>query len=131
MLYGILTPASGEFRYVNAGQMPPIVVGQSGAIVSHQQADVPAGIMTGGDYTVRRIQLQPGDTLVLYTDGLTDALARGGSGVEELEKFLAPLAGRDLSGWRDELERAIALPRHVDDVTLVAIRLTSEPLISI
>jgi len=122
MLYGILTPTTGEFAYVNAGQMPPIVVKESGATVCHRHSDVPAAIMAGVDYTARRIQLKPGDTLVLYTDGVTDALAREQSGVEELEEFLSQVAAKSLIEWREEIERRIAAPRHVDDVTLVAIR---------
>lgn len=121
--YGIMETATREFRYVNAGGMPPIVIKQGateGLIFDH--ADPPIGIQEEPEYTVRTIQLEPGDTLVVYTDGLTDALSRGPAGVEKLAQVLVDINDLPLPQWRMELLRRIEDPIHLDDVTVVAVR---------
>ncbi|MBA4397471.1 MAG: serine/threonine protein phosphatase [Syntrophus sp. (in: bacteria)] len=72
---GIFCIKTGELRYSNAGHNPPILLHASG------QADwlpLPEGVMLGpfedSRYETRRIALTPGDTLILYTDGVTEAM---------------------------------------------------------
>lgn len=121
--YGVLATSSMQFRYVNAGGMPPMVVskGASTAII-HDYADPPVGIDSGREYSVRTVELNAGDTLVLYTDGLTDALSSGATGIDRLAEVLVEINDLPLQQWREELTKHIAEPAHLDDVTVVAIR---------
>ena len=121
-IYGIINPALREFRYVNAGHMPPMVVRAEGEVVCAEHSDPPLGIAPDSQYAEQRIVLQPGDTLVLYTDGVTDALGYGGPGIEQLRALLMSVAGLPISQWGDALMAAIEQPRHVDDVTMVAMK---------
>lgn len=124
LLHGSLDTSRGEFRYVNAGQMPPIVVractGKAEVIEGY---DLPAGVSASATYTERTIQLGPGDLLVLYTDGLTDALGLGGDGLESLRELLDRVDSTDLLSWCKAMSAAIKSPLRSDDITLVAVKL--------
>jgi len=124
MLHGTLTPHMREFKYVNAGHMPPIVVkGSTGEVLIHDHSDPPLGVSELCVYHEQRIPLEPGDTLVLYTDGVTDALSWLGDGTTAFKKFLAQVASKDINTWGDELINYIEAPHHLDDITMVAIRI--------
>jgi hypothetical protein len=122
-LYGTISLESREFAYVNAGHMPPMVVRASGGeVVCAEYSDPPLGIAPDSQYVEQRIALQPGDTLVLYTDGVTDALESSGAGIEVLRSFLMRMEDRPVSQWGDCLLEAIQQPQHLDDVTMVVIQ---------
>ena len=72
---GILDLASGELRYTNAGHLPPLLVrpGKAG-----EWLRIPPGTALGVDeearYQTATTMLQPGDAVILYTDGVTEAM---------------------------------------------------------
>ncbi|MGC8862273.1 MAG: PP2C family protein-serine/threonine phosphatase [Armatimonadota bacterium] len=124
MIHGVIDMAVGEFRYVNAGHMPPILIdGSTGETCVHRGADVPVGVSASAVYSERRVPLRPGDTLVLYTDGVTDALDSTGDGVAAFERLLAQVGPNVLPHLRDALAAVISEPSRVDDITVVAIRI--------
>ncbi|MCE5313840.1 MAG: PP2C family protein-serine/threonine phosphatase [Armatimonadota bacterium] len=124
LAYGILTIKTGEFRYINAGHMPPIVLKADGRTLCHSRSDIPLGIMESADYSEQTIHLEPGDVLILYSDGITDALESSG-GLESLEAFLREVHGSDISTWGLRLTQRIGEPRHIDDMTMVALYMKS------
>lgn len=65
--------ASGVLRYVNAGHCPPLLVRAGGGIEELEASGLPAGMLEEAEYEARDVTLRPGDMLVLYTDGLTEA----------------------------------------------------------
>jgi sigma-B regulation protein RsbU (phosphoserine phosphatase) len=77
--YGVLDPKSGRFIYANAGQPPPLLL-KAGDAQTQTMAltGPPLGIIEGGRWESIEVTLRPGDTLVLYTDGVTDAQERSG-----------------------------------------------------
>ncbi|NLN78659.1 MAG: PP2C family protein-serine/threonine phosphatase [Armatimonadetes bacterium] len=121
MLYGRFDLAKREFTYVNAGHMPPIIVKPDGTTLLPEYSDPPLAALLQPDYMQRTITLEAGDTLVLYTDGVTDALADN-DGIEELRDLLGSMADTDINLWGDEFIRKTGQPRHVDDVTIVALK---------
>lgn len=124
MIYGVLSIEDRKFKYVNAGHVPPIVVKHgTGEAVVCLHSDLPLGIAEQFDCAEQHLQLEAGDTLVLYTDGVTDALDLHKDGIDALCEFLGELAGRNLDAWPDEFAQIITNPHHLDDVTLVAIRI--------
>ena len=86
VIFGILTPLDGEFgiELASAGHLPPLVLGaDGGARYVDTIGGQPVGIPMEPKFAAVRIRLTPGDTLVLYTDGLTEA--RTGDGAERYD----------------------------------------------
>lgn len=123
MLYGVLELENFRFDYVSAGHMPPIVVkGNGEPCMIGDHGNIPLGVARQTQYDVQSMQLEHGDTLVLYTDGVTDALTSSGPGIDELVNLLSRLADKDLEDWSEEFSAALDKPYHTDDATVVAMR---------
>ena len=80
VFFGVLNPEDGALIYSNAGHNPPYLLRDRGGAVpadtdqALHRTGMPLGIMEDTTWTQSAVQLDPGDTLVLYTDGVTDAL---------------------------------------------------------
>lgn len=70
---GVLDLKSGSLSYANGGHNPPLLLTGDDAEELSCDANVPVGVMEGWEFTVQQLQLKPGDTLFLYTDGLNEA----------------------------------------------------------
>jgi sigma-B regulation protein RsbU (phosphoserine phosphatase) len=127
LVYLELEPGSAHLRLVNAGHMSPLVVG-----LGHVQplpAGGPAlGIPTAATYEEQLVHLAAGQTLVVYSDGVTDALNEGGAffGDERLLGSLRETAGRPAAEVAHQLLGAVEAfvgeaPWH-DDVSLLVVR---------
>ena len=74
VFYGILNTSSGAFTYSNAGHNPPYILRKNGSIEMLEiTGDIVMGIMDDIQYKTKSAQLNPGDGLFLYTDGVTEA----------------------------------------------------------
>ncbi len=126
LFYGILDPA-GQIIYVNAGHNPPMLVGP-GRIHPLGSENLPIGMFPQAQYTDTTLDFACGDTLVLYTDGVTEA-ANGGDemfGEDRLKNFLGPCSGNSCEQLRDSLLQAVKVfaagaPQN-DDITVVIAR---------
>ncbi|MFC2042938.1 PP2C family protein-serine/threonine phosphatase [Chloroflexota bacterium] len=80
VFYGVLDPRDGRLTYCNAGQSPGLLVkapdGES--VIRLEQTGPPLGIIENQTWEQRVEKIDPGDMLVLYTDGITDAQNRDG-----------------------------------------------------
>ena len=86
VIFGVLTPHGGEFdvHLASGGHLPPLVLRADGrARYADTIGGHPVGIPMEPKFSAARFRLGPGDTLVLYTDGLTEA--RTGSGTERYD----------------------------------------------
>ncbi len=83
-------PATRELSYVNAGHNAPVVRHSNGATDRLESSALPFGILADAAFPSATVQLQPGDTLVLFTDGITEAEAANGEefGEERLTDWL-------------------------------------------
>ncbi|MCU0252961.1 MAG: SpoIIE family protein phosphatase [Acidobacteria bacterium] len=128
---GILELSSGRLEYVLAGHNPPAVIGTDGRV---RFLDAPACMFLGkfpeAHYETGTAQLAPGETLVLYTDGITEALDANGKCFDEepgrLGRLLAATAGMSLAEAAAALMRSVeahsaGVPQS-DDRTLMLIR---------
>ncbi|MGB8656477.1 MAG: PP2C family protein-serine/threonine phosphatase [Candidatus Zixiibacteriota bacterium] len=70
---GKLNNLTGEFTYINAGHNPPVVVRQDGTFMRLTQGGMVLGISSDSEFETDSVVLKPGDLLLLYTDGLTEA----------------------------------------------------------
>jgi sigma-B regulation protein RsbU (phosphoserine phosphatase) len=119
----------GRIELGNAGHCPPLVL-RSGGAEEVSGSGLPIGLFGGRSYTVSEVTLDPGETLVLYTDGLTEAADPSGAefGAERLR---ALLEGRHADDSRataeavlDEAARHRAGTPPFDDITLLLLRRT-------
>lgn len=75
LFVGILNVRSGDIHYVNAGHNPAAIMRNDGSVeILRARSGPAAGIMDGLEYTPLRTQVAPGETFVLYTDGVTEAM---------------------------------------------------------
>lgn len=129
---GVLDIRTGCFEYVNAGHNPPLLQkkGQSYEWLQTDTGFVLAGL-EGIKYEARKIQLHPGDTLFLYTDGVTEAVnnqmelygedrTRDTLNLEELKnKSLNEIMGAIQLSLKEFAEGAM----QADDITMLMLRI--------
>ncbi len=129
VLYGILTPASGEFVYVRAGHELPIVVDPAGGVSRLARGlGQPLGLLDEPELEAQSLTLPPGGLLLLHSDGAPDTLDPDGAalGVERLRGLAAAHTGQPAQQVCDGvLDTLLAYqrgaPQH-DDITLLAVR---------
>ena len=116
----------GKLTYAGAGQWPPILFRKSGEAVLLKEGGTPLGIFPGQSYDDTGVDLESGDHLVLYTDGLTEAM--NSDGEEFGEARLVHLANRNQRLNASELLESLAKEvthccggNFQDDLTLVVI----------
>jgi serine phosphatase RsbU (regulator of sigma subunit) len=68
----------GILTYVNAGHCAPFLVSREGRLRTLQTNAMPVGMMEGSEFEVSQVKMEPGDKLVIYSDGLTEAEDPGG-----------------------------------------------------
>lgn len=73
MFLGVMDLSTGTIRYCNAGHNPPIVIRNGQAELLSTEPSLLLGVEMNARYTANELTLLPGDTLFLYTDGLTEA----------------------------------------------------------
>jgi len=119
---------TGLLRYANAGHNPPLVVRAGGAVEELAATGVPIALLPGASYQAAELQLAPGDSLLLYTDGIVEA--NDPDGEEYGNDRLANLCRRhcqascaDLAAALDaDLEAFVRGIPFADDRTLVMAR---------
>jgi phosphoserine phosphatase RsbU/P len=122
-------PASGTLAYINAGHNPPILRRDSGAIEHLTSGGLPLGIRAEGGYQSGTASLQAGDWLVIFTDGLIEALNQREEEYGE-QRLLNVLEGGTTETPSELLRRMMsdldlfvgATPQH-DDVTCLLLHL--------
>jgi phosphoserine phosphatase RsbU/P len=77
-VYGVLDVETSELTYVNAGHNPPLWVKQSGEVEKLTRTAIALGVVTDGRVEQRTIRFESGDSLLLYTDGLTESFNNEG-----------------------------------------------------
>ena len=131
LLLGILDLDSGRLQYCNAGHDAPIIVSNGKAAVSDLacEANLPLGVWPGFDYQEQTTQLAIGDTLFLFTDGLTEAenSAHELFGRERVETSLQTMGTCQPAEMIESMQAKVATfvgeAEQSDDLTMFAIRL--------
>jgi sigma-B regulation protein RsbU (phosphoserine phosphatase) len=130
LFLGLFDGRDRTFRYSNAGHNPPMMLSRSGPR-RLSEGGLPLGILKGVSYIEGRQVLEPGDLLVLYTDGAVEAADPGGHEFS-LERLLSVLQHhRNGADLRELIERMVSEVRgwnqgaaQQDDITIVLARAT-------
>ena len=124
----VLDLESGKIHFTNAGHNPAIVVRADGSSELLGPTGLPIGLMQDASYGLNEAQLGRGDTLVMYTDGITEAenLDEEEFGTDRLVATCVELRGEQLEALSEGIERAlkefVGGVRFADDRTLVMLR---------
>ncbi len=124
LFYGSLD-ADGLLRWSNAGHCPPFLVHPDGRLEMLEATGIPVGLLDFSTYEVQTSRLGPGDKLVIYSDGLSEADNRAGDFFEldRLRAVLEANAAADCSQMHAAIMRAVedftGGAEQRDDVTLV------------
>ncbi|HUJ33000.1 MAG TPA: SpoIIE family protein phosphatase [Candidatus Acidoferrum sp.] len=132
VFYGILDKM-GRFEYVNAGHVPPLVKRKSGALEGLGSANFPVGMFSEAEYQSARVNLEPGDFLLIYTDGVSEASNVSNDFFEEsrLRQILETFAGTSVEelaqAVRDGVKAFTQGAPQSDDITILAIQYKGNP----
>ncbi|WP_329576539.1 SpoIIE family protein phosphatase [Kitasatospora sp. NBC_01250] len=124
---GRLDPAARTFTWARAGHPPPLLLAGDG---SARFDAAPTGLLLGAvpeaEYGATTLELPPGATLLLYTDGLVERPDRHpGSGAARLREAASEYPGTSLDGCLDHILRRLEAPNPRDDSCLLGVRLTT------
>jgi len=146
--YGVLDFDDGTFTSTNAGHNPPLVVRADGSLEKLETGGLILGMLPDQSYRQETVRLEPGDVVVLYTDGITEAVGPAPGrdeitpedegenpdamfGDDALIEVSQANVDRSAAGIKEAILLAVA--QHTagvaqsDDITLVVIRRQSEP----
>lgn len=127
LFFGVLNPATGIVTYINGGHEPPFIIDATGIKTSLPPTGPAVGMMPNTKFKIQQVQLEPGDILIGYTDGVTDA--RAPSREFFSNKRLRSLLAQPASSASALLERIqthlfahIENAQQFDDITMLAVQ---------
>jgi len=99
----------GRMFYVNAAHCAPIVIGPGPLRVELEASGMPVGLMEGAEFAIREHDLLPGDKVVIYSDGVTEAQDTQGRffGKRRLREIVERLAGESCAAIHDAIHEAV------------------------
>jgi len=132
LFYAELDPESGALSFLNAGHNPPLIVHAAGTVEQLASGGLPLGIKPDAEYREGRTQLQYGDVLCIYSDGVTEAVSPTGEefGPTRLYEVVSRNIDASAAGIRDRIESALTKfaqgTSAADDITLVIVKRQTE-----
>lgn len=125
---GEYDPAARRLTYVNAGHNAPILRRANGTFETLDVGGLPLGIKLGAEYQTATVELQPGDALIFFTDGVVEAFNQSG---EEFGNSRWQAAIRGLPDWNAQetlqflmkrVDEFVGATRQSDDITCLVFR---------
>jgi serine phosphatase RsbU (regulator of sigma subunit) len=127
LFYGVLD-MGGKIKYVNAGHVPPLIRRKDRSLEALESVNLPAGLFPDTEFTGAVAQMFPGDFMVIYTDGVTEATNVAGELLEDagLRKLLQEFSGQTVQELSEAIRAGVqnftgGAPQS-DDITLVVIQ---------
>jgi phosphoserine phosphatase RsbU/P len=124
--YAVFDAASRRLRYTNAGHNPPLLMRRDGASAWLHEGGAVLGVFSEGAFQQGELQLAAGDRVVLYTDGLTEAVNAQGEefGEDRLQRLVAELRHQSADELQKRLMREVGEfcgDEFRDDATLLVL----------
>jgi len=127
VFYGVLDKM-GRVEYVNAGHVPPLIRRRSGAVEGLSSANFPVGMFPEAEYNSATAILEPGEFLVIYTDGVSEAINTRGELFEEtgLRRIVEEFKGQTVEELAEAIREGVraftAGAAQSDDITMLVIQ---------
>lgn len=128
LFYAVYTPTTGALTYVNAGQNPPLLRRANGQYERLGATGVALGMFEGSRFEAVHTGVAPGDSLILYSDGITEAEDPQGQPFEEtgLARVVDANVGREAADLTVEVLAAVSRhaqdSRFADDLTILVLQ---------
>ncbi len=110
-VYIVLSLETGEAVYANAGHLPPLILrAEREQLTQLEKGEMALGVMEGIQFHNHTVTLEPGDYVILYTDGITEALSAEGTfyGLDRFRRAIYSQSGRSAQGMLDRVIDHIA-----------------------
>jgi sigma-B regulation protein RsbU (phosphoserine phosphatase) len=129
--YGLLDHKNRVLTFSNAGHNPPILFRREGKIQYLSEGGVALGVLADATYEERPVALRPGDVLLFYTDGVSEAESPSGEqfGVQRIEQLVAGSPEADAATIMRSLVARVqewSAGGQSDDLTLVVLKVAEE-----
>jgi serine phosphatase RsbU (regulator of sigma subunit) len=130
-VYGVIDAVSGDVAYANCGHNPPIRIAAAGGQTPLPATGLPLAMFADRSATAAHVHLAPGEALLVYSDGITEAMNAAGEefGEERLAEFLARAAAGDelpavtmLQSLYTAVDLFAGEAEQADDMTAIFIR---------
>ena len=127
LFFGVINPKTGIMAYINAGHEPAVITDLTGIKQSLEPTGPAVGMMVDVKFEIRQVQIEPGDILIGYTDGVIDASAPNGdfftrkrlrSIIEQRSSSASNLVNLIKTGVATHVQNA----PPSDDITMLAIQ---------
>ncbi len=128
LFYGVLDERSGTLIYANAGHPPPLLLRGDGKLEDLEVTGIALGAIGGVKYQERQIDILPGDIMVLYTDGVNEAINSREEqyGLDRLCKAVRRSRHLSASGIMENILQDISLfaggQAQFDDITMIVVK---------
>jgi serine phosphatase RsbU (regulator of sigma subunit) len=125
VFFAVLDPTTGKLCYANAGHTPPYLLGINNGISTLNNTGMPLGIDEDNDWGQDEVIISPGEILLMYTDGVTDAQNNAGEFIDR--KIILSTVQQNIGKTLQEVQQRILDKVHrfvgdaprFDDLTLV------------
>jgi len=130
-LFYCLVDRGGRMSYVNAAHCPPILLRSGGEQVSLEPTSMPVGLIETAEFPVEEQLLVPGDKVVVYSDGVTEAQNTAAEffGKKRLREIVAARARESCTVIHDAIQEAVAAftegAAQSDDITVLVLEFRS------
>jgi serine phosphatase RsbU (regulator of sigma subunit)/pSer/pThr/pTyr-binding forkhead associated (FHA) protein len=131
-VFHCLLDRDGRLSYVNAAHCPPLLARAGVPLAELDATGMPVGLVEAARYEVAEARLAPGDKLVIYTDGVTEAQNAAGEffGKKKLREIVAASAAESCQAIHDAIQQAVTAftegAEQSDDITLLVLEYASE-----
>jgi phosphoserine phosphatase RsbU/P len=127
LFYGVFDTTTRMLSYANGGHNPPLLARRDGSVVWLNTAGLPLGLFPDSAYEGNTLQLHPGDTVIAYTDGVTEARNQSGEewGVEGIRKAAVENKAKNANELVDAIFTSLdefSGRRQIDDATILVAR---------
>jgi sigma-B regulation protein RsbU (phosphoserine phosphatase) len=131
LFFGVINPSTGIMAYINGGHEPVVITASCGIKQSLEPTGPAVGMLVDMKFEIRQVQIEPGDILIGYTDGVIEAQAPKGDFFTR--KRLLSILEQTTSSASDLVDRIkTSVSIHVnnappsDDITMLAVRRLSQ-----